>query len=81
MRGKVGELSPPPPYFKSRGTIAPLAPLLPPPLLPVSYFAQRKSWMDAKVLQWFEFKFLSYVKLFCRNVSIEYKALYMYRIN
>ena len=31
MRGKVGGLSPP--YFKSRGAIAPLAPLLPPPLL------------------------------------------------
>ena len=30
MRGKVGGLSPP--YFKSRGAIAPLAPLLPPPL-------------------------------------------------
>ena len=31
MRGKVGGLSPP--YFKSRGAIAPLAPLLPPPLV------------------------------------------------
>ena len=31
MRGKVGGLSPP--YFKSRGAIAPLAPLLPPPLI------------------------------------------------
>ena len=33
MRGKVGGLSPP--YFKSRGAIAPLAPLLPPPLATV----------------------------------------------
>ena len=32
MRGKVGGLSPP--CFKSRGAIAPLAPLRPPPLLP-----------------------------------------------
>ena len=32
--------------------------------------------MDAKVfLQWFEFKFITYVKIFCRNVSIEYRAL------
>ena len=30
MSGKVGGLSPP--YFKNRGAIAPLAPLLPPPL-------------------------------------------------
>ena len=36
MRGKVGGLSPP--YFKSRGAIAPLAPLLPPPLAPPPLF-------------------------------------------
>ena len=36
----------------------------------------KKSWMDTKVfLQWFEFKFIPYIKQFCQKVSIEYKAL------
>ncbi|KAI6661871.1 Jerky protein homolog-like [Oopsacas minuta] len=44
--------------------------------LPVSYFVQKKSWMDAKVFQlWFQLKFLPFVKQFCKKVSIDYKAL------
>ncbi|XP_062500428.1 jerky protein homolog-like [Corticium candelabrum] len=44
--------------------------------LPVHYFSQQKSWMDARLFtDWFHHKFVPHVKRFCEENVIEYKIL------
>ena len=44
--------------------------------LPVHYFSQQKSWMDARLFtDWFHHKFVPRVKRFCEENVIEYKIL------
>ena len=44
--------------------------------LPVHYFSQQKSWMDARLFtDWFHHKFVPHVKRFCEGNVIEYKIL------
>ncbi len=44
--------------------------------LPVSYFSQKKAWMDTAIFtKWFHEIFVPYVRKFCRENEIEYKIL------
>ena len=44
--------------------------------LPVHYFSQQKSWMDARLFtDWFHHKFVPHVKRLCEGNVIEYKIL------
>lgn len=45
-------------------------------LLPVSYFSQSNSWMNASIFgEWFHKKFVPFDKHFCDVNNIEYKIL------
>ncbi len=44
--------------------------------LPVSYFSQKKAWMDTAIFtKWFHEIFVPYVRKFCRENEIEYNIL------